>query len=105
MERKHIFGLIAIVSLVNGMFSPFAVLILQLFPFWMPSFVTPSLPMLITFSAILTAFATLLFSGVPAAVFERLTGRRETDEVSLYIWLGTAVLFTVPAAQVIHQVL
>lgn len=105
MERKHIFGLIAVISLANGLFSPFAVLVLQLFPFWFPSFIDPSLPLLITFSAILTSFATLLLSGIPAAVFERLTGRQHTDEMSLYVWLASAVLLSVPALAVVHAVI
>lgn len=98
------FGLIAVVSLVNGLFSPFAMLVLQLFPFWFPGFLSPTMPLLITFSAILTAFATLLLSGIPAAVFERVTGRPDSDPTSLYIWLASAVLVTIPAVLVIHQV-
>lgn len=104
VERKHVFGLIAVVSLVNGLFSPFTMLVLQLFPFWFPGFLNPTMPLLITFSAILTAFATLLLSGIPAAVFERVTSRPDSDLVSLYLWLAGAVLVTTPAFFVINQV-
>jgi hypothetical protein len=38
-----------------------------------------------------------MLAGIPAAIFERLTGRKETDHASLYIWLGATILLTIPA--------
>lgn len=97
MDRRQIFTAVAIVALINGLFSPLVAMVLSLMPFWMPEFVPASLPIALMMSAMITAFGTLLISGIPAALFERLTGQYESTEFSLYIWLGAAVLMTLPA--------
>ena len=40
---------------------------------------------------------TLLISGVPAALYERIRGNGETSPVSLYIWLVASIAFTAHA--------
>lgn len=92
---------VAVVSLVNGLFSPFVALVYSLMPFWMPSFVPVSLPVVLMLSSMITAFGTLLLSGIPAALFERATGSDGSTATSLYIWLATAVLMTLPALPVL----
>ncbi len=92
---------VAMVSLVNGLFSPFGAVVFGLMPVWMPSFVPVSLPLALAVTAMITAFGTLLISGIPAAVYERLTGAPTSTETSLWLWLGSAVLLTLPALPVI----
>ncbi len=45
----------------------------------------------------IAATATIMLAGVPAALFERLTGRRETDTASYAIWLTATVVISLPA--------
>ena len=40
---------------------------------------------------------TLLLAGIPAAIYERIRGARESTAVSLAIWLVAAALLTLPA--------
>jgi hypothetical protein len=41
----------------------------------------------------------LLFSGVPAALYERLVDPRPDSSVSMWIWLGASVVLTAPVLQ------
>jgi hypothetical protein len=101
VSERHIFMAVAVVSLLNGLFSPFVVLVYSLVPFWLPEFVpaTPSIALML--SAMITAFGTLLLSGIPAALYERLTGARDSTFTSMCIWLAAAVLMSLPAVPVI----
>lgn len=101
VTERQIFMAVAIISLINGLFSPFMVLVYSLLPFWMPEFVpvTPSIALM--FSAMITAFGTLLLSGIPAALYERFTGTEYSTPTSLFIWLGTALLMSLPALPVL----
>jgi hypothetical protein len=85
---------IAGLSLLNGMhFSPLfdpAFLVLRVFA---PGFFAGSPLLMFYFTSLLLSAATLVISGVPAALFERFTGRKESDSTSLAIWLGTLAVF------------
>ena len=86
------------VGMLNGIFSPFFVITSQVM-------ITAIMPLLILAGPRVTAFlasliaatATIMLAGVPAAVFERVTGRRETDTASYAIWLTAAVVISLPA--------
>jgi hypothetical protein len=45
----------------------------------------------------LLSSATLLFSGVPAALYERLVDRDTESTASMWIWLAGAALLSAPA--------
>jgi hypothetical protein len=55
------------------------------------------------FSSLLVASGTLLFSGVPAALYERLVDHARGGQVALWIWLGGAVLLALPALRFIWK--
>ena len=86
------------VGMLNGIFSPFFVITAQVM-------ITAIMPLLILAGPVVTAFlaslvaatATIMLAGIPAALFERITGRPETDAVSYAIWLAAAVLISLPA--------
>ena len=86
------------VGMLNGIFSPFFVITSQVM-------ITAIMPLLILAGPRVTAFlasliaatATIMLAGVPAALFERITGRRETDTASYAIWLTAAVVIGLPA--------
>jgi hypothetical protein len=50
-------------------------------------------------SSILLSTATLLFSGVPAALYERLLEREPDSTASMWIWLGGALMLSLPMVQ------
>ena len=92
--------LIAIVlfATVNGIFSPWLV---GMFPFvfvLMPAFFLSSLSVLLFISSILFATITLILGGIPAALYERWSGAKESNEISMWLWLAGVGLLTLPAA-------
>lgn len=93
--------LVAIVglSVLNGMhFSPWLdVAFLLTKPFFQITFWISSPLLVFYFTSLALATLTIMIAGIPAAIFERVTGRTETDATSLYIWLGATVILTIPA--------
>lgn len=89
---------VAALSLLNGMhFSPFYDYAYILFrPIAAGLLITSPL---ITFylTSLLLASATLVLSGVSAALFERWTGRNKTDATSLGIWMAAAAVLSFPS--------
>jgi hypothetical protein len=98
MQRDGILVGIAGFSLVNGM---------HVSPWFDPVYILlrPFTPTLIVSSPLLTFYFTSLFlgvmsvalAGVPAAIFERMTGRKESDTTSLLIWLAFVLMLAIPA--------
>lgn len=88
---------IAACSLLNGMhFSPLFDPAFILFRVFAPGFFISSPLLLFYFTSLLLSAATLILAGVPAALFERFTGRTESDTTSLGIWLVTTALLALP---------
>jgi hypothetical protein len=84
---------IAGLSLLNGMhFSPLFDPAFILFRIFAPGFFISSPLLLFYFTSLLLSAATLLISGIPAALFERFTGRKESDATSLGVWLVSSAL-------------
>jgi len=100
MDRSQLMFLLVAVSIVNGIFSPATGMVFILWPVWYPTLIFPlSQAFLLFFSSLIVSTATLLAAGVPAAIYERLSGSRESGTVSVGIWLGAAVLLSLPALQ------
>ncbi len=70
-------------------------MVLAAAPLWWPEIFGYYLSVLIYASSLVIATVTLMLSGVPAALYERLSGTRETTVASMTIWLVSAVLVTV----------
>lgn len=83
---------IAGASLLNGMhFSPLfdpAFVLLRIFA---PGFLAGSPLLLFYFTSLLLSATALVVTGIPAALFERFTGRKDSDMASLGIWLASGV--------------
>ena len=93
MDRNALVPVMA-VAIVNGIFSPWVLVVFVLYPVWFPSWAPPRRQLVYMASALILSTLTLMVSGVPAALYERLSSappRRRTDLV-----LG-AVLLTLPA--------
>jgi hypothetical protein len=84
------------VCIVNGLFSPFLSLAIPIAAVLMPEVFPKTSAWVLFFSALLVSSATLFFSGVPAALWERFSGNPESA-TAMWIWLGAAALMTLPA--------
>ncbi len=96
MTPRALFVAVLGVTLLNGFVSPAVPLVFLMAPVWMPEF-APQTPIAILYgTSLIVSVSTLMLSGVPAAVFERMTARQETDHASMLVWLGSAALLTLP---------
>lgn len=84
-------------AIINGMFSPLLAIVFALQGLWYPFFLPAMLPLAFTLSSLLLSTLYLMLSGVPAAVYERLTGQSEPGATSRIIWLATMALMTLPS--------
>jgi hypothetical protein len=94
---------IAGLALLSGMhFSPYFDPAFLLVRFFGPSFFITSPLLLYYFTSLLLATTALMLGGIPAAIFERMTGRTESDAVSLCVWLGCVGVIALPALVYAH---
>ena len=102
MDRNILFFAVVGISILNGLFSPFLVIAVPIAAVLMPEVFPHSIGWVLFFSSLLVASGTLLFSGVPAALYERLVdGGR--GQVALWLWLAGAVLLALPALRFIWK--
>lgn len=98
MQRDGLLVGIAGLSLANGMhFSPFfdpAFLLMRMFA---PAFFVTSPVLIFYVTALFLSLATLIAAGIPAALFERVTGRATSDTTSLLVWLACLIPLSLPA--------
>lgn len=96
MTPQTVFIAILGVTLFNGFVSPVVPLVFVMAPVWLPEFVPPTQIVLLYGTSLIVSVSTLMISAVPAGIFERLTGRQETDLASMFVWLGAAIVLTLP---------
>lgn len=98
MQRDVLLVATAGASLLNGMhFSPlFEPVRILLLPFVAGTFfATPMLSLYLT--SIFTSLMTLLLAGVPVAIYERVKGLKESNGMSLGIWLAATLALSAPS--------
>jgi hypothetical protein len=97
LKRDVLLVATAGLSLLNGMhFSPLFDPIFFLVRPFAPGFFS-SMPMLLFyFTSLLISLTTLLLAGVPAALYERIRGLKDSTPVSLGIWFATTLILTLP---------
>ena len=85
---------IATFSLIAGMhFSPYFNTVASMFRPILFGFYITSPVIVFYLTSLLLSVGSVIIAGIPAALYERFTGRSETDGTSLLIWLiGTALL-------------
>jgi hypothetical protein len=96
-RQGYVVGILGF-ALLNGMFSPIllpqttaAVLLLS------PGLLISS-PHIVAFVAyVLGSTFTIMLGGVPAALYEHVTGLSDSNSVSLWIWLVCTALLALPA--------
>ena len=97
LDRQTLLLLILGVCIVNGIFSPFLTLAIPVTAVLLPELFPRTIQWVLFWSSILLSTATLLFSGVPAALYERLVERDLGATTSMWIWLVGAAALCLPA--------
>jgi hypothetical protein len=89
---------IAGLALLSGMhFSPYFDPAFLLIRFFAPAFFVSSPLLLFYFTSLILSTTALILGGIPAALFERMTGRTQSDAASLCIWMASVGLIALPA--------
>jgi hypothetical protein len=99
LDRQTLLLIVLGVCLVNGIFSPYLNIAVPVTAALMPELFPRTVEWVLFWSSILLSSATLLFSGVPAALYERLVERDPGSAVSMWIWLAGAAALTLPVAR------
>jgi hypothetical protein len=99
MERHFYFIGIAFFGTINGLFNQlfliFALLHVQILA---PALLFGSTGLTLLFSSLMVSTATIILGGIPAAIYEHVTGvKDDSNVVSLWIWLACTALLTLPA--------
>ncbi len=99
MDRQYYYIAIAFFGMINGLFNQvallFAILHMQILA---PALLFGSTGLTLMFSSLMVSTATIILGGIPAAIYEHVTGRgEESSEVALWIWLAGTALLTLPA--------
>ena len=100
MNRQLLFIAVIGISIVNGMMSPVLPIAISITTVLMPEVFPRTLPWVLFFSSILISSGTLLLSGVPAALYERLWENDPSSNVPMFIWVAGAVVLALPAFRV-----
>ncbi|MGB5082629.1 MAG: hypothetical protein WBO23_18020 [Burkholderiales bacterium] len=97
LDRQTLFLFVLGISVANGIFSPFLNIAIPVAAVLLPELFPRTVEWVLFWSSVLLASATLLFAGVPAALYERLVEHEGT--ASMWIWLAGVAALTFPAAQ------
>lgn len=98
MPYQGFFIGVVVLAMINGiLISPFKLVILTMSPGWYPGFLPRDSSLLLYMSNIFVSTLTIMISGVPAALYERIFGGGKPSATSMGIWLGAAFLLTLPA--------
>lgn len=97
MDRNFFIVTVVGISILNGLFSPFLAIAVPIAAVLMPEVFPKSVGWVLFFSSLLVSSATLLVSGVPAALYERLVPNSRGSTAALAIWLVGAALLALPA--------
>jgi len=99
MSRNFYFIGIAFFGMINGIFNQIALIFALLYvqPLAGP-LLFDSLSLTLMFASLMVSTATIILGGIPAAIYERVTGASDSSDVSLWIWLAGTAIAALPAA-------
>ena len=86
------------ICIVNGIFSPYLNIAIPIAAVLMPELFPRTIEWVLLWSSVLVSSTTLLFSGVPAALYERLVVGDPNAAGPMWIWLAGAATLSLPAA-------
>jgi hypothetical protein len=99
MSRNFYYIGIAFFGMINGLFNQlwliFALVYVQTFA---APLLFGSVSLTLMFASLMVSTATVILGGIPAAIYERVTGASDSNDASLWIWLAGTALLTLPAA-------
>jgi hypothetical protein len=96
MAREPLIILIVSLGLLSGMFSPFRDQAFIMMLALAPGFFIGSPGLVLYLTMLFVSTLTIMLGGITAALFERATGRRETDTVSLAVWAAAVAVVAWP---------
>jgi hypothetical protein len=98
MSRNFYFIGIAFFGMINGIFNQLALVFALLYvqPMAGP-LLFGSVPLTLMFASLMVSTATVILGGIPAAIYERMTGAADSNDVSLWIWLAGTAILALPA--------
>jgi hypothetical protein len=97
VDRQTQLFLVLGICIVNGIFSPYLKIAVPITAALMPELFPRTIEWVLFWSSVLLATGTLLVSGVPAALYERLVARDPDAPASPWIWLAGATALSLPA--------
>jgi hypothetical protein len=96
LDRQTLLLVVIGLSILNGIFSPYLNIAIPVSAALMPELFPRTVEWVLFFGSLLVASATLLFSGVPAALYERLIDRDPQSTLPMWIWLAGAAVLCLP---------
>ena len=97
LDRQMVFLMVVGLCVANGVFSPFLTFTIPVTAVLMPELFPRTTEWVLFWSSVLLSTTTLLVSGVPAALYERLVERDPDAAASTWIWLAGAATLCLPA--------
>jgi hypothetical protein len=98
MSRNFYFIGIAFFGMINGIFNQLSLIFTLLYVQMLAGpLLFGSLPLTLMFASLMVSTATVILGGIPAAIYERITGAAESNSVSLWIWLAGTAILALPA--------
>jgi len=98
MDRNFFFVGIAFFGVINGLFnSALLFFTVQHVVIFAPALLFGSQALTLMFSSLMASTLTIILAGIPAAIYERVTGVQDSTIVSLWIWLAGTAILTLPA--------
>jgi hypothetical protein len=99
MNRNFYFIGIAFFGMINGIFNQIALIFALLYVQMLAGpLLFGSLSLTLMFASLMVSTATVILGGIPAAIYERITGASESSDLSLWIWLAGTAILALPAA-------
>ena len=99
MNRNFYFIGIAFFGMINGIFNQLSLIFTLLYVQLLAGpLLFGSLSLTLMFASLMVSTATVILGGIPAAIYERVTGASESSDVSLWIWLAGVAVLALPAA-------
>jgi len=99
VNRNFYFIGIAFFGMINGIFNQLALIFALLYVQMLAGpLLFGSLSLTLMFASLMVSTATIILGGIPAAIYERITGASESSDLSLWIWLAGTAILALPAA-------
>jgi hypothetical protein len=97
IDRQTLLLIVIGLSVVNGIFSPYLKIAIPVSAALLPELFPRTLEWVLFWASILLSSATLLVSGVPAALYERFIDSDEKSDIPMWIWLAGAAFLSLPS--------